>query len=84
MIVKGESDMWTSVSEHQSSKIHAGLTIVGNSAGTAKEMDELMEMAVAGDVTAHIECFDFNSIEDVLQRLGRSEIDGRAVVKIPE
>ncbi|GAB1213625.1 hypothetical protein ATERTT37_002775 [Aspergillus terreus] len=60
------------------------LTIVGNSAGTAKEMDELMEMAVAGDVTAHIECFDFNSIEDVLQRLGRSEIDGRAVVKIPE
>ncbi|GES57399.1 alcohol dehydrogenase [Aspergillus terreus] len=61
-----------------------GLTIVGNSAGTAKEMDELMEMAVAGDVTAHIECFDFNSIEDVLQRLGRSEIDGRAVVKIPE
>ncbi|EAU38238.1 conserved hypothetical protein [Aspergillus terreus NIH2624] len=81
---QSESDMWTSVSEHQSSKIHAGLTIVGNSAGTAKEMDELMEMAVAGDVTAHIECFDFNSIEDVLQRLGRSEIDGRAVVKIPE
>lgn len=57
---------------------------MGNSAGTAKEMDELMQMAVAGDVTAHIECFDFNEIENVLQRLGRSEIDGRAVVKIPE
>ncbi|PKY01487.1 alcohol dehydrogenase [Aspergillus campestris IBT 28561] len=61
-----------------------GLTIVGNSAGTAKEMDELMEMAVRGEVSAHIERFDFDCISDVLQRLGRSEIDGRAVVKIPE
>ena len=61
----------------------AGLTIIGNSAGTAKEMDELMEMAVAGDVTAHIECFEFDRIDEVLQRLGRSEIEGRAVVKIP-
>ncbi|BDD56070.1 hypothetical protein MAP00_001548 [Monascus purpureus] len=60
-----------------------GLTIVGNSAGTAKEMDELMEMAVAGDVKAHIEVFDFDQINDVLQRLGRSEIDGRAVMRIP-
>ncbi|PLB47991.1 alcohol dehydrogenase [Aspergillus steynii IBT 23096] len=60
-----------------------GLTIVGNSAGTAKEMDALMEMAVAGDVTAHIECFEFDKIDEVLQRLGRSEIEGRAVVKIP-
>ncbi|GAQ34906.1 hypothetical protein AtubIFM57143_010184 [Aspergillus tubingensis] len=61
-----------------------GLTIVGNSAGTAKEMEELMEMAVRGDVTAHIECFEFNCIDDVLQRLGRSEVEGRAVVRIPE
>ncbi|KAB8258013.1 hypothetical protein BDV32DRAFT_151826 [Aspergillus pseudonomiae] len=61
-----------------------GLTIVGNSAGTAKEMDELMEMAVAGDVRAHIECFELDQINDVVMRLGRSEIDGRAVVKIPE
>ncbi|PWY73608.1 alcohol dehydrogenase [Aspergillus heteromorphus CBS 117.55] len=61
-----------------------GLTIVGNSAGTAEEMEELMEMAVAGEVTAHIESFDFDCIDDVLQRLGRSEIEGRAVVRIPE
>jgi len=47
-------------------------------------MDELLEMAVAGDVKAHIEIFDFNEIDNVLQKLGRSEIDGRAVVKIPE
>ncbi|KAJ8198467.1 hypothetical protein LV164_004958 [Aspergillus fumigatus] len=61
-----------------------GLTIVGNSAGTAKEMEELLSMAVAGDVKAHIECFDFSCINDVLQRLERAEIDGRAVLKIPE
>ncbi|KAJ0417131.1 hypothetical protein BJY00DRAFT_290329 [Aspergillus carlsbadensis] len=61
-----------------------GLTIVGNSAGTAQEMDELMEMALAGDVKAHIECFEFGQIDDVIQRLGRSEIDGRAVMRIPE
>lgn len=47
-------------------------------------MEELMEMAVRGDVTAHIECFEFDCIDDVLQRLGRSEIEGRAVVRIPE
>ncbi|KAL5047266.1 hypothetical protein BDW71DRAFT_214164 [Aspergillus fruticulosus] len=61
-----------------------GLTIVGNSAGTAKEMEELMEMAVAGDVKAHIECFEFDQIDEVVQRLGRSEIEGRAVMRIPE
>ncbi|KAL4818931.1 hypothetical protein BDW67DRAFT_173828 [Aspergillus spinulosporus] len=61
-----------------------GLTIVGNSAGTAKEMEELMEMAVSGEVKAHIECFEFDQIDDVIQRLGRSEIEGRAVMRIPE
>ncbi|PYI17716.1 alcohol dehydrogenase [Aspergillus violaceofuscus CBS 115571] len=60
-----------------------GLTIVGNSAGTAKEMDELMELAVAGDVKAHIETYELDDIDDVLARLERSEIDGRAVMRIP-
>lgn len=57
---------------------------MGNSAGTAQEMQELMEMAVAGDVKAHVEVFDFDQINEVLHRLSRSEIDGRAVMKIPE
>ncbi|KAJ5547939.1 hypothetical protein N7513_005173 [Penicillium frequentans] len=60
-----------------------GLTIVGNSAGTAQEMDELLAMAVKGDVKAHIEIFDLQDIVDVLQRLERSEIEGRAVLRIP-
>ncbi|KAF7585228.1 hypothetical protein BBP40_011613 [Aspergillus hancockii] len=61
-----------------------GLTIVGNSAGTAEEMERLMEMAVKEDVKAHIECFELEEINDVLDRLGRSEIEGRAVLRMPE
>ncbi|KAJ6012040.1 hypothetical protein N7522_002395 [Penicillium canescens] len=61
-----------------------GLTIVGNSAGTAEEMDELLAMAVAGDVKAHIDVFGLDEINDVLDRLERSEIDGRVVLRIPE
>jgi propanol-preferring alcohol dehydrogenase len=46
-------------------------------------MKELMAMAVAGDVKAHIECFELDQINDVVERLGQSEIDGRAVLKLP-
>lgn len=60
-----------------------GLTIVGNSAGTPEEMNELMEMTVARGVQAHIESFQLSQINEVLQRLERGEIDGRAVVRIP-
>ncbi|KAJ5787497.1 hypothetical protein N7457_002487 [Penicillium paradoxum] len=61
-----------------------GLTIVGNSAGTADEMDDLLAMAVAGDVKAHIDIFELDEINDVLDRLERSEIDGRVVLRIPQ
>ena len=61
-----------------------GLTIIGNSAGTADEMDELLAMAVAGDVKAHIDVFELDEINDVLDRLERSEIDGRVVLRIPQ
>ncbi|KAJ5444531.1 Alcohol dehydrogenase 1 [Penicillium daleae] len=61
-----------------------GLTIVGNSAGSAKEMEELMEMAVAGDIKACIEVFDLADILDVLKRLENAEIEGRVVLRIPE
>lgn len=47
-------------------------------------MDEMLAMAVAGDVKAHIEVFELDDINDVLDRLERSEIDGRVVLKIPQ
>jgi propanol-preferring alcohol dehydrogenase len=47
-------------------------------------MNELLEIAVAGDVKAHVEVFDLTEINDVLQRLERADVDGRAVLRIPE
>ncbi len=65
-------------------RLAVGLTIVGNSAGSAEEMEELMEMAVAGDIMASIEVFDLVDILDVLKRLENSQVEGRVVLKIPE
>ncbi|KAJ5484000.1 Alcohol dehydrogenase 1 [Penicillium diatomitis] len=61
-----------------------GLTIIGNSAGSKEEMNELMEMAVAGDIMARIDVYDLEDIVDVLKRLENSEIEGRVVLRIPE
>lgn len=47
-------------------------------------MDEMLAMAVAGDVKAHVEVFGLDNINDVLDRLERSEIDGRVVLRIPQ
>ena len=47
-------------------------------------MDEMLAMAVAGDVKAHIEVFGLDDINDVLDRPERSEIDGRVVLRIPQ
>jgi propanol-preferring alcohol dehydrogenase len=47
-------------------------------------MEEMLAMAVAGDVKAHIEVFGLDDINDVLDRLERSEIDGRVVLRIPQ
>ncbi len=46
-------------------------------------MNELLEMAVAGDVVPHVEVFEFTDIQDVLSRLAKSQIEGRAVIRIP-
>jgi propanol-preferring alcohol dehydrogenase len=47
-------------------------------------MNELLEMAVAGDVVPHVEVFEFTDIPDVLSRLAKSQIEGRAVIRIPQ
>ena len=47
-------------------------------------MDELLAMAVAGDVKAHVDVYELHEINAVLDRLQRSDIDGRVVLKIPE
>ena len=61
-----------------------GLRIIGSSVGTAAELQELLDMALAGDVIPTVEVFDFEAIDDVLQKLAKSQIAGRVVLKIPQ
>lgn len=58
--------------------------MVGTSVGSVKEMEELLEMAVNGDVVPHVEVFDFKDINDVGERLAKFQIAGRAVLRIPQ
>ncbi|RFU33838.1 hypothetical protein B7463_g2511, partial [Scytalidium lignicola] len=60
-----------------------GLRIIGSSVGSAKEMNELLEMAASGQVKAIVDVFDFKDLDEVLQKLQRNEISGRAVVRLP-
>lgn len=56
---------------------------MGSSVGTAAELDDLLEMAVKGDVVPQISVFDFNEINTVMEKLAKFEIGGRVVLKIP-
>ena len=84
MIVKGKLSYWHYLERDPVWLSGTGLTVVGNSAGTADEMDEMLAMAVSGDVKAQIDIFDLDDINDVLDRLERSDIDGRVVLRIPQ
>lgn len=46
-------------------------------------MDELMDLAIAGKVKAHIEVYDLKDLLGVLQKLEKAELEGRAVLHIP-
>ena len=61
-----------------------GLKVLGSSVGTKKELDELMEMAVRGEVVPMTSIHEFEELDDVLQKLRLNSIMGRVVVKIPE
>ena len=61
-----------------------GLTVVGSSVGTASEMEELLQMAVKGDIVPQISVFDFDEINNIMEKLARFEIGGRVVLRIPQ
>ncbi|KAH0831547.1 Alcohol dehydrogenase 1 [Fonsecaea pedrosoi] len=52
--------------------------------GTAQEMDELLEMAVKGEVKPEISVLEFGQINDIMGKLERFEIEGRVVLRLPE
>jgi D-arabinose 1-dehydrogenase-like Zn-dependent alcohol dehydrogenase len=47
-------------------------------------MRELLDMIWAGDIAPIVEAFDFDMLDAVLQKLARSEIAGRAILKVPQ
>ena len=57
---------------------------MGSSVGNATEMDELLGMALQGDVAPIVDVFEFESLDEVLRLLAKSQISGRAVLRIPQ
>jgi len=60
-----------------------GLVIRGSSTGSAKQMDELLQMALEGKITPKVEVYDFADSPKILQELQRYEVTGRKVVRAP-
>lgn len=60
-----------------------GLKVVGSTVGTEAEMEDLLEMAVNGDVVPYIEVFELSELDIVVEKLVKAQIAGRAVMKIP-
>lgn len=63
--------------------VNRGYRVVGNAVGTETEMQALLQMAAEGRVSTHYEVFDFAQINQVIDRMERYEIHGRAVLRIP-
>lgn len=59
-----------------------GLRVLGSTVGNREQMAQLMELAVQGKAKPVVEMFEFRELPEILQRLNRSEITGRAVVRI--
>ncbi|KKY29193.1 putative alcohol dehydrogenase [Phaeomoniella chlamydospora] len=58
------------------------LTVVGSSVGTAKELQELLQMASEGTVVPHFIVFGLEEVGDVIVKLERSGVAGRVVLRI--
>ncbi|KAK1977059.1 chaperonin 10-like protein [Colletotrichum cereale] len=56
------------------------LTIKGAMVGTEEQMTELLQEARKGIIRAVVESYDFATVPDIMARLAREEISGRAIV----
>ncbi|KAK1957302.1 alcohol dehydrogenase [Colletotrichum sublineola] len=56
------------------------LTIKGAMVGTEEQMTELLEEASKGTIKAVVKRYGFANVPDIMARLAREEISGRAVV----
>ncbi|KAF3385583.1 Alcohol dehydrogenase 2 [Penicillium rolfsii] len=60
-----------------------GLTIKGSSVGSEEQMTELLQLAQEGIITPAIGVFEFSEAPDLIERITKDAILGRAVVRIP-
>lgn len=61
-----------------------GLKIIGSSVGSKEELEELLEMAAKKEVVPRVNLREFGDLNEVLNMLEGSQIDGKVVVKLPE
>lgn len=59
-----------------------GLKIVGSTVGTEEEMDELLQMVVAGHVVPKTEVFELERLHEVVQKIADGSIAGKAVMNL--
>ncbi|KAL2005123.1 hypothetical protein VTN00DRAFT_2973 [Thermoascus crustaceus] len=64
--------------------VDRGYQIVGSAVGTEDELQALLKLAEAGKVSTHYEVFDFDKVNDVMEKLVKYEINGKAVLRLPE
>lgn len=62
----------------------SGYKILGSAVGTEDEVQELFKMAAEGRVSTHYEVYEFERVNEALDKLERYEVDGRVVLKIPQ
>ncbi|KAJ5481148.1 hypothetical protein N7539_007042 [Penicillium diatomitis] len=60
-----------------------GLTIRGSSVGSEAQMTDLLQLAVEGVITPAVEVFSFSDTPELIRKIEKDEVLGRAVVKIP-
>ncbi|XHF98845.1 hypothetical protein AWENTII_002380 [Aspergillus wentii] len=63
--------------------VDRGYRIIGSAVGTEDEVQDLLKMAAEGRISSHYETFEFEQINEVMEKLERYEVEGRAVLRIP-
>ncbi|KAL7917028.1 hypothetical protein ACQKWADRAFT_317621 [Trichoderma austrokoningii] len=61
-----------------------GLKIVGTSVGTETDIQELLQLTAEGKIKPQIEVYDFKDINDVMGKLAKFQVKGRAVLRLPQ
>ncbi|KAJ9298989.1 hypothetical protein DTO271G3_3231 [Paecilomyces variotii] len=64
--------------------VNKGYQVVGSAVGTEEEMQELLKLAADGKVSSAYEVFDFDDINDVMLKLEKYQVRGRAVLRIAD